>query len=347
MADLDPTTFRPETRALHAGQKPDPATNARAVPIYATTSYVFDDAAHAARLFGLQEFGNIYTRIMNPDHGRLRAARRGARGRRGGPRRRLRPGGRDPLDPQPRPRRRQHRQLLVAVRRHLQPVHPHAAQDRHHHDLRRRHRPLGLRAGDQREDQGGLPRADRQPAPRRPRPGVDRRRRPRPRRAGHRRQHLRAAHRAADQARRRHRHPLGHQVDRRPRHGHRRRGRGRRHVRLGRVRAVQGRTSSTRIRPTTASATPPRSATWRSSSSCASRACATSAPRSARSTPSCSSRASRRCRCASRATARTRWPSPSGWRPGPRSPGSATRASTRTRRTARRSSTSRAASAAS
>ena len=66
MAELDPTTFRPETRALHSGQKPDPATNARAVPIYATTSYVFDDAAHAARLFGLQEFGNIYTRIMNP-----------------------------------------------------------------------------------------------------------------------------------------------------------------------------------------------------------------------------------------------------------------------------------------
>ncbi len=47
MADLDPTTFRPETRALHSGQKPDPTTNARAVPIYATTSYVFDDAAHA------------------------------------------------------------------------------------------------------------------------------------------------------------------------------------------------------------------------------------------------------------------------------------------------------------
>jgi O-acetylhomoserine (thiol)-lyase len=69
MAELDPTTFRPETRALHAGQKPDPATNARAVPIYATTSYVFDDAAHAARLFGLEEFGNIYTRIMNPTTG--------------------------------------------------------------------------------------------------------------------------------------------------------------------------------------------------------------------------------------------------------------------------------------
>lgn len=54
------------TMALHAGQVPDPTTNARAVPIYQTTSYVFNDHEHAARLFGLQEFGNIYTRIMNP-----------------------------------------------------------------------------------------------------------------------------------------------------------------------------------------------------------------------------------------------------------------------------------------
>jgi O-acetylhomoserine (thiol)-lyase len=65
----DPGQLRPETNALHAGQAPDPSTKARAVPIYATTSYVFDDAAHAARLFGLQEFGNIYTRIMNPTTG--------------------------------------------------------------------------------------------------------------------------------------------------------------------------------------------------------------------------------------------------------------------------------------
>ncbi len=54
------------TRALHAGQRPDPATGARAVPIYQTTSYVFEDAEHAANLFNLQRFGNIYTRIMNP-----------------------------------------------------------------------------------------------------------------------------------------------------------------------------------------------------------------------------------------------------------------------------------------
>ncbi len=54
------------TQAIHGGQQRDPATNSRAVPIYQTTSYVFNDADHAARLFALQEFGNIYTRIMNP-----------------------------------------------------------------------------------------------------------------------------------------------------------------------------------------------------------------------------------------------------------------------------------------
>jgi O-acetylhomoserine (thiol)-lyase len=56
----------PSTLALHAGQAPDPTTGARAVPIYQTTSYVFKDTDHAANLFALKEFGNIYTRIMNP-----------------------------------------------------------------------------------------------------------------------------------------------------------------------------------------------------------------------------------------------------------------------------------------
>ena len=54
------------TRSLHTGYDPDPATHARAVPIYQSTSFTFDDSDHAARLFALQEFGNIYTRIMNP-----------------------------------------------------------------------------------------------------------------------------------------------------------------------------------------------------------------------------------------------------------------------------------------
>ncbi|MFL0648302.1 MULTISPECIES: O-acetylhomoserine aminocarboxypropyltransferase/cysteine synthase family protein [Cylindrospermopsis] len=58
--------YRFETLQIHAGQEPAPGTNARAVPIYQTTSYVFNDTEHGARLFALQEFGNIYTRIMNP-----------------------------------------------------------------------------------------------------------------------------------------------------------------------------------------------------------------------------------------------------------------------------------------
>src|SRR5271165_6195858 len=59
-------SHKPETLALHAGWRADPATGAVAVPIYQTTSYQFQDSAHAARLFGLEELGNIYTRIMNP-----------------------------------------------------------------------------------------------------------------------------------------------------------------------------------------------------------------------------------------------------------------------------------------
>ncbi|MFC5385758.1 O-acetylhomoserine aminocarboxypropyltransferase [Aquamicrobium segne] len=59
------------TLAVHAGAKPDPTTGSRAVPIYQTTSFVFQDADHAASLFGLQAFGNIYTRIMNPTQGVL------------------------------------------------------------------------------------------------------------------------------------------------------------------------------------------------------------------------------------------------------------------------------------
>ena len=62
----DPSQWGFETKQVHAGQVPDSATGARALPIYQTTSYVFNDTAHAASLFALQEFGNIYTRIMNP-----------------------------------------------------------------------------------------------------------------------------------------------------------------------------------------------------------------------------------------------------------------------------------------
>ncbi|MGE0603953.1 MAG: PLP-dependent transferase, partial [Xanthobacteraceae bacterium] len=63
MSDREPGF---STLSIHAGAQPDPTTGARATPIYQTTSFVFDDVEHAASLFGLQTFGNIYTRIGNP-----------------------------------------------------------------------------------------------------------------------------------------------------------------------------------------------------------------------------------------------------------------------------------------
>jgi O-acetylhomoserine (thiol)-lyase len=76
-----------ETLSLHAGQHPDPVTGARAVPIYQTTSYVFQDSEHAAALFNLERAGHIYTRISNPTTAVLEEPT----GRRAAARRRLRP----------------------------------------------------------------------------------------------------------------------------------------------------------------------------------------------------------------------------------------------------------------
>ena len=67
----DEGAHRIETNSVHAGQEPDPTTGARAPPIYQTTSYVFEDTTHAAELFGLEAFGNIYSRIMNPTNAML------------------------------------------------------------------------------------------------------------------------------------------------------------------------------------------------------------------------------------------------------------------------------------
>ena len=102
-----------DTLALHGGQNVDPATKARAVPIYQTTSYVFDDTGHAARLFALEEFGNIYTRIMNPTTDVLEQRITALEGGVGGLARRERPGGDRVLGPQHRARRRPHRELRV------------------------------------------------------------------------------------------------------------------------------------------------------------------------------------------------------------------------------------------
>src|SRR3990170_8666579 len=65
MSKID-SQLKVESLALHGGWEPDPTTGARALPIYQTTSYQFKSTEHAANLFGLREFGNIYTRIMNP-----------------------------------------------------------------------------------------------------------------------------------------------------------------------------------------------------------------------------------------------------------------------------------------
>src|SRR6478752_7346487 len=66
MTEINPRAFGFDTRALHAGQRPDPYTGARAVPIFQTTSFVFEDPDSAAAYFNLQEYGNTYSRIMNP-----------------------------------------------------------------------------------------------------------------------------------------------------------------------------------------------------------------------------------------------------------------------------------------
>jgi O-acetylhomoserine (thiol)-lyase len=75
-----PKPYKLGTLALHAGHTPDAETHSRAVPIYQTSSYVFDSPEHAARLFNLEEFGNIYTRIMNPTTDVSRSACCAARG---------------------------------------------------------------------------------------------------------------------------------------------------------------------------------------------------------------------------------------------------------------------------
>ena len=141
------TGDRFETLQVHAGQEPAPGTNARAVPIYQTTSYTFDDADHGARLFALQEFGNIYTRIMNPTTDVFEKRIAALEGGVGGARHRLRPGGAVPGPRDDRRSRRQHRLDELPLRRHLQPVQGRAAAARHRREVRRRRRPGGFPRG--------------------------------------------------------------------------------------------------------------------------------------------------------------------------------------------------------
>ncbi len=125
------------TRALHAGQVPDPTTNSRAVPIYQTSSYVFNSSEHAANLFALKEMGNIYTRLMNPTTDVLEkrlaemdggvgalAVASGSSADHSG-------------DSQPGPGGRQHRLDQLPLRRHLQPVPLHLRPHGHRGEVRR------------------------------------------------------------------------------------------------------------------------------------------------------------------------------------------------------------------
>ena len=173
------TNYRFETLQLHAGQEPDGTTNARAVPIYQTTSYVFDDADHAARLFGLEEFGNIYTRIMNPTtdvfEKRIAALEGGvaavatSSGRR-------RSSSRSTTLAQAGDNIVSTSYLYGGTYNQFKVAFPRLGIDV---DVRRRRRPGRLRRRHRREHQGGLRRVHRQPAVQRPRLRGARRRRPR------------------------------------------------------------------------------------------------------------------------------------------------------------------------
>ena len=127
----------PETTVLHAGWRADPATGAVAVPIYQTTSYQFRDTEHAANLFALKELGNIYTRIMNPTTDVLEKRIAALEGGVAALARGLRPGGVGLCAAEPRPGRRQRRQLDRPLRRHLEPVCQHAEGPGHRGPLRR------------------------------------------------------------------------------------------------------------------------------------------------------------------------------------------------------------------
>ena len=253
--------------ARRPGARPD--HRARAVPIYQTTSYVFNDTDHAANLFGLKEFGNIYTRIMNPTNDVFEQRVAALEGGVGGAGLRLGPGGRHLRHPQHRRRRRPHRLRQQPLRRHLQPVRAHAAAARHRGRPRRPDRPRELPPRHQAEHQGALRRDGRQPQARHARHRGRRRHRPRGRHPADRRQHhADAVPDPADRPRRRHRRPLGHQVHRRPRHLHRRRGRRRAASSTGR-RTTSSRASPSPTRATTASSSTRRSGRSPTSSSCA------------------------------------------------------------------------------
>ena len=243
-----------ETKQVHAGTSPDPTTGARAVPIYQTTSYVFRDTAHAAALFGLEELGNIYTRIMNPTQAVFEDRIAALEGGVGALATASGQAAQFVALAEPGRERRPHRVVGVALRRHLQPAPLHVPEARAWRSASSTTPTTSTR---------GAPRSVRTPRRSTARASATRRATSSTSRASptiaHDEQHPARDRQHAGvavpvpsaRARRRHRGALGHQVHRRPRHVDRRDHRRRREVRLRRQRSLR-RTSPSPTRATTA-----------------------------------------------------------------------------------------------
>ena len=250
-----------ETRQVHAGQRPDPNTGARAVPIYQTTSYVFEDPESAAAYFNLQEYGNTYSRIMNPTVAVFEERMANLEGGCGAVAFASGIAAQAARALHAAAARRSRRLVVGAVRRHGEPVQAHAAQDERRPDVGRSGRSRRVERRGPREHEGVLRRDDRQPGGQRARHRDRRGDRARAPGAAGRRQHLRdAVSVPSDRVGRRHRDPLRDQVHRRPRHQHRRRRRRSGDVQLV-ERALSGRSPSRRPRITGCSSTRPSART--------------------------------------------------------------------------------------
>ncbi len=258
-----PENWRFETKQIHSGAQPDPVTKARATPIYQTTSYVFDSADHAANLFALAEFGNIYTRIQNPTQDVVEQRLAALEGGTGA--------------------------LLLASGQaaatfavlNIAQAGDHIVSSSSIYGgtynlfkytlaklgievtfVENQDDPEEWRARGPPEHEALLRRDDRQPEDQRPRHPHRRRRRARERRAADRRQHDRdAVPDPSVRARRRHRRALGDEVPRRPRHHHRRRRSSTAARSRGRRTSTSSPASPSPTPRTTAPATRPRSAT--------------------------------------------------------------------------------------
>ena len=183
MADSS-SKYRLGTLALHAGQQKDPTTNARAVPIYATSSYLFNDTEHAANLFALKEFGNIYTRLMNPTNDVLEKRLAALDGGAAGLAFASGQAGNQRGHPHHRPQRPEHHLGHQPVWRHVDAVHADVQGARRRGAFLRSRQAGGDQPVGGRQDAAGLPRDAGQSEERRAGLPQDRRLGPQPRPAG-------------------------------------------------------------------------------------------------------------------------------------------------------------------